>query len=32
VMQAHQNIAVPDLQTILQVDSETRKIVLDMVK
>ncbi|AUS85768.1 1-deoxy-D-xylulose-5-phosphate reductoisomerase [Lysinibacillus sp. HST-98] len=32
VMQAHQNIAVPDLQTILHVDSETRKIVLDMVK
>ncbi|MGE7598911.1 1-deoxy-D-xylulose-5-phosphate reductoisomerase [Lysinibacillus fusiformis] len=32
VMQAHQNIAIPDLQTILQVDSETRKIVLDMVK
>ncbi|KOY82711.1 1-deoxy-D-xylulose-5-phosphate reductoisomerase [Lysinibacillus macroides] len=32
VMQAHPNIAVPDLQTILQVDSETRKIVLDMVK
>jgi len=28
VMQAHQNIAVPDLQTILHVDSETRKIVL----
>jgi 1-deoxy-D-xylulose-5-phosphate reductoisomerase len=32
VMHAHQNIAVPDLQTILHVDSETRKIVLDMVK
>lgn len=32
VMQAHQNIAIPDLQTILHVDSETRKIVLDMVK
>ncbi|PIJ99778.1 1-deoxy-D-xylulose-5-phosphate reductoisomerase [Lysinibacillus sphaericus] len=32
LMQAHQNIAIPDLQTILQVDSETRKIVLDMVK
>lgn len=32
VMQVHQNIAIPDLQTILQVDSETRKIVLDMVK
>lgn len=31
-MQAHQNIAIPDLQTILHVDSETRKIVLDMVK
>jgi 1-deoxy-D-xylulose-5-phosphate reductoisomerase len=32
VMQEHQNIAVPDLQTILHVDSETRKIVFDMVK
>lgn len=32
VMHAHQNIAVPDLQTILHVDSETRKLVLDMVK
>lgn len=32
VMQAHQNIAVSDLQTILHVDSETRKIVLDVVK
>lgn len=32
VMQAHPNIAIPDLQTILHVDSETRKIVLDMVK
>ncbi|WP_155590266.1 1-deoxy-D-xylulose-5-phosphate reductoisomerase [Lysinibacillus cavernae] len=32
VMQAHQNITIPDLQTILHVDSETRKIVLDMVK
>ena len=32
VMQAHNNILVPDLQTILQVDGETRKTVLDMVK
>jgi len=32
VMQAHNNIAVPDLQTILHVDSETRKTVLNMVK
>ena len=32
VMQAHSNILVPDLQTILHVDGETRKTVLDMVK
>ncbi|MFJ8087273.1 1-deoxy-D-xylulose-5-phosphate reductoisomerase [Lysinibacillus sp. NPDC095746] len=32
VMQAHNNILVPDLQTILHVDRETRKTVLDMVK
>ena len=31
-MQAHNNILVPDLQTILHVDRETRKTVLDMVK
>ena len=32
VMQAHSNILVPDLETILHVDNETRKTVLDMVK
>ena len=32
VMDAHDNILLPDLQTILHVDSETRKIVQNMVK
>ncbi|MEG0259352.1 MAG: 1-deoxy-D-xylulose-5-phosphate reductoisomerase [Lysinibacillus sp.] len=32
VMQQHQTIAVPDLETILHVDSEVRRIVSDMVK
>lgn len=32
VMDAHDNILLPDLQTILHVDSETRKIVKNMVK
>ena len=32
VMDAHDNILLPDLQTILYVDSETRKIVQNMVK
>lgn len=32
VMDAHDNILLPDLQTILHVDSETRKTVQNMVK
>ena len=32
VMDAHDNILLPDLQTILHVDNETRKIVQNMVK
>lgn len=32
VMDQHQNILLPDLETILHVDSETRKTVLGMVK
>ena len=32
VMNEHNNILVPDLETILQVDAETRNIVLNMVK
>lgn len=32
VMDAHDNILLPDLETILAVDSETRKIVQSMVK
>ncbi|MEO4053488.1 1-deoxy-D-xylulose-5-phosphate reductoisomerase [Solibacillus sp. CAU 1738] len=32
VMHAHHNILLPDLETILHVDSETRKTVVDMVK
>nr|WP_106784255.1 1-deoxy-D-xylulose-5-phosphate reductoisomerase [Lysinibacillus timonensis] len=32
VMNEHNNIQMPDLETILHVDSETRKTVLDMVK
>ncbi|MFF5993349.1 1-deoxy-D-xylulose-5-phosphate reductoisomerase [Lysinibacillus sp. KU-BSD001] len=32
VMDAHDNISLPDLQTILHVDSETRKMVQNMVK
>ena len=32
VMDAHDNILLPDLETILHVDSETRKIVQNMVK
>lgn len=32
VMMAHNNILLPDLGTILHVDSETRKIVLNMIK
>ena len=32
VMNAHNNILLPDLETILAVDSETRKIVEKMVK
>jgi len=32
VMMEHNNILLPDLETILHVDSETRKIVLNMVK
>ncbi|WP_431029501.1 1-deoxy-D-xylulose-5-phosphate reductoisomerase [Lysinibacillus sp. LZ02] len=32
VMDAHDNILLPDLQTILHVDSETRKMVQNMVK
>ena len=32
VMDTHDNILLPDLQTILHVDSETRKIVQNMVK
>ncbi|WP_042471981.1 1-deoxy-D-xylulose-5-phosphate reductoisomerase [Bacillus ndiopicus] len=32
VMDAHNNILLPDLETILHVDSETRKTVIDMVK
>lgn len=32
VMQSHNNILLPDLETILAVDSETRKIVETMVK
>ena len=32
IMEAHENILLPDLETILHVDSETRKIVQNMVK
>ena len=32
VMNEHNNILVPDLETILHVDAETRNIVLNMVK
>jgi len=32
IMNEHQNIQLPDLETILQVDKETRKIVQNMVK
>ena len=32
VMNMHNNILLPDLETILHVDSETRKTVEDMVK
>ena len=32
VMNSHNNIIMPDLQTILHVDSETRKTVAGMVK
>ena len=32
IMDAHENILLPDLETILHVDSETRKIVQNMVK
>lgn len=32
IMNAHSNILMPDLETILHVDSETRKTVLSMVK
>lgn len=32
VMDQHQNILLPDLETILHVDSETRKTVVGMVK
>ena len=32
IMNAHNNILLPDLETILSVDSETRKIVESMVK
>jgi 1-deoxy-D-xylulose-5-phosphate reductoisomerase len=32
VMNTHENILLPDLETILHVDSETRKIVQNMVK
>ena len=32
VMDAHENILLPDLETILHVDSETRKNVQNMVK
>ena len=32
VMNEHSNILVPDLETILNVDAQTRKIVLNMVK
>lgn len=32
VMDSHSNILLPDLETILHVDSETRKTVVEMVK
>ena len=32
IMNSHNNILLPDLQTILHVDSETRKMVAGMVK
>ncbi|BDH61176.1 1-deoxy-D-xylulose 5-phosphate reductoisomerase 2 [Lysinibacillus sp. PLM2] len=32
IMNSHSNILIPDLETILHVDSETRKTVLNMVK
>ncbi|MGM9949762.1 MAG: 1-deoxy-D-xylulose-5-phosphate reductoisomerase [Lysinibacillus sp.] len=32
IMDAHENILLPDLETILHVDSETRKTVKNMVK
>lgn len=32
VMQEHDNILLPDLETILHVDTETRKIVMNMIK
>ena len=32
VMNEHNNILLPDLETIIAVDSETRKVVQNMVK
>lgn len=32
IMLAHENISLPDLETILHVDSETRKMIADMIK